>query len=317
MRRHSARSRRSSAGVSASTGSRKLTSSVSTRRIRSIRSSSAAPVALSGDALRFAGRTTSSGCSSRCRRSHSLSAWRQAETSARPSIPVSRWRSMQAAMASCWPSGTAHIACASEGPTVPRSTRACSAGDRLRARRSRRSTQPRLRWQVSAMAATLRPSSVRIDCSTLASSIADTLRGGALLASSICFASAGEHRPSITTGTATAPAARQRRSRLKPSMTSSRPASSRTTRSGISHSAGPLLPSDDAAEDRSFAKLVPSWSGGTSTISGTMPAAVGDGPLPVAARIIGYVSARSCAARSRISRCGSSGDGSVSGSDST
>jgi hypothetical protein len=112
------------------------------------------------------------------------------------------------------------------------------------------------------------PSSVRTACTTLASSIGDNVRGGALLASNSDFVSAREHARSTTTGTVSWPPSRQARSRLKPSTTCSRPSSIRTALIGSSLSFGLHAAPRAADPQRSGASEVDNSSGETRTTSG-------------------------------------------------
>lgn len=104
------------------------------------------------------------------------------------------------------------------------------------------------------------PSSSASEPTTLASSSAVTVRGGALAKSSSRLCSTVEPGRSMTTGTAVAPCSRQRSRRLKPSRTSKPPPAAGATRSGnsASCSGAPLL-----SPGRSLAKLVRSWSMGS------------------------------------------------------
>jgi hypothetical protein len=84
------------------------------------------------------------------------------------------------------------------------------------------------------MALSLRPSSLKREWTTRASSMALSVRGGALAQRRRSFASTDVSAASITTGTSVVPSAFQRSRRLKPSTTSSFLSTLRTTRSGSS-----------------------------------------------------------------------------------
>lgn len=120
---------------------------------------------------------------------------------------------------------------------------------------SRRRTQCGFRPKSPAIVLGPSPSSSRSEATTRASSMTESVRGGALTTSSSRLASRGSSAPSTTTGTTRAPCPRQRSSRLKPSRTSSSRGAAPctdTTRSGSSSSsparARPIRPWRSAAK---------------------------------------------------------------------
>ncbi len=206
--------------------------------MHSRRSASELPRAPSGVTSRGFGRSTSSGSSSRRLRSDLLSVACHALINTVPSCTLSLWRSTAAAIFSCSLCASAQSACASVGPSTPSSMCFCSNGASWRASTRRCVTQCILCPTNSATPATVMPSLVNAS-TTRASSIAVTVRRGALARSSASIASCRDDIGSTTTGTDDAPPSRQRARRLKPSTTSRHPSSMRTARIGRSASSRP------------------------------------------------------------------------------
>ncbi len=208
----------------------------STSLARSSRSSIRVPSAPSGEALRLAGRTVSSGAESNRRRSRSSSAMRYALTRASDSRPFSPCWSTDAHSASCSSGCRAHSACARDTPTSPLSTRLATAGDSLSAITSRMPTQPGFFPHTPAIVFGPSLSSWRKDQTTRASSMGVSVRRGLLARSSATFCSTADSGRSTTTGTGSTPWLCQRSRRLNPSTTSKEPSSARVARTGSSAS---------------------------------------------------------------------------------
>lgn len=136
-----------------------------------------------------------------------------------------------------------------------------AAASERRALMARRdSTQAGLWPRSRAMPLGVSLSSWASEPTTLASSSAVRVRGGALAKSSSRLFSMAEAGRSTTTGTAVAPCPRQRSRRLKPSRTSKPPSGAGATRSGSSAS-GSVAPW--FSPGRSLAKVVRSCSMGS------------------------------------------------------
>jgi len=184
---------------------------------------------------RGSGRRRPSGSRSSRRRSAS-SALRKTSMSREASLAERPWRSAQSSSLSwsLWPSS--HRARARVGPMARLASLRSAAGDRRVPRARRASTHPGLCPRRRATALGVSPSSSTSERTTLPSSRAVTVRGGALACSRSRLCSAGQAGRSTTTGTVVEPCSRQRLRRLKPSTTSKEPSSVGTTRSGISAS---------------------------------------------------------------------------------
>jgi hypothetical protein len=128
---------------------------------------------------------------------------------------------------------SSHRARARVGPMTRLPSLSWAAGDRRVPMARRASTQSALWPRKRAMAEGVSPSSWMSEQTTLPSSRAVTVRGGALACRSSRLCSAGEAGCSTTTGTVLLPSSRQRSRRLNPSMTSKAPSSVGATRSGI------------------------------------------------------------------------------------
>jgi len=205
---------------------------------------------------RGSGRRRPSGSRSSRRRSGS-SALAKSSTSRIASAARRPWRSAQSRSLSwsLWPSS--HRAHASVGPMARWASLRSAAGDRREPSARRDSTQPGLWPSSRAMPLGVSPSSSARERTTLASSRAVVVRGGALASSRSRLCSAGSAGRSTTTGTLVEPCSRQRSRRLKPSRTSKQPSSVGATRSGSSASCSGA---PGLSPGRSLAKLVRSRS---------------------------------------------------------
>lgn len=143
---------------------------------------------------------------------------------------------MASKTATCSSGASAQSACASETPRCPRSTRRCSGGQSRSANNKRPPTQRGLLPSNAATTFVPAPFVFRSAATIRASSMALSVRGGALAASTLDSVTAGELRSSMTTGTVCTPLARACCRRLKPSTTSKKPSPVGVTRSGISAS---------------------------------------------------------------------------------
>lgn len=156
----------------------------------------------------------------------------------------------------------------------PTSTRAASSGASLRARRRRRSTQPRPWPTALPMASGVRPSSAS-ERTMRASSMELAVRRGELAARMQAFC-ASPPTASTTTGTVVRPSAFHRESRLWPSRTSNTSSSTATTRNGN----GARAALGSVREPRRGANEVRSAATGTSRtsgVTGASPPATGVG----------------------------------------
>ena len=149
----------------------------------------------------------------------------------------------------------------------PSSSLLWATGASLVARACRRATQLLRRPSSLATALAVMPSSWMRESMTRASSMALTVRGGALACSRSRFVSTGSRGCSTTTGTWLAPCAFQRSRRLRPSMTSKEPSAWGTTRRGSSDR--PSSADRDRPGPRKAAKLVRRLSGGSRATAGS------------------------------------------------
>jgi len=232
-----------------------------------------------------------------------------------------RWKSARASSACCARSRRSSRCAprAESGAALHRAGRTVSSGaasSRRRSASSRATRKADTRASASRLVSRCRSLAAQSACSsslpmvagpsrssrrrawtTRASSIGVSVRGGRLESSSAALASALLRGRSTTTGTDSAPAARQRARRLKPSSTSYPPApsSAGTTRSGsapsVACSPAGLQP------PRSGRKLVRSAASGTRSTRGPGPSRPsplpGPGPSPLVAPAGGPAAARS------------------------
>jgi hypothetical protein len=164
---------------------------------------------------------------------------------------------------------SAQSACASVTPTAPISTRRATSSLSRSASINRVVTHDGFLPRTWAMPLGPSPSSWRIECTTRASSIGVSVRGGRLASSRATFCSKFETVVSRTAGTHGSPDARHLSRRLKPSMTSYSPSAVSTTRSGsslsrIGRSGVAFSPARNAL------RLVPNRSTGTNRIFGPL-----------------------------------------------
>lgn len=165
--------------------------------------------------------------------------------------------------ASCASASRPESAWASVTPNAPSSTRRWIAGASRSASRRRRTTHSGFLPSTEAIVFGPAPSSHLMAATTRASSIAVTVRRGALARSSMSIRSMLEQDLSTTAVTVSSPCARARRTRLNPSITSKAPWPVGVTRIGISQR--PLACPRRPPWPRISSRLVRSLSSGSST----------------------------------------------------
>lgn len=171
--------------------------------------------------------------------------------------------------ASCASASRPESACASVTPRAPSSTRCWSGGANRSASTRRRSTHAGLLPSTEAIVFGPAPSTHRMAATTRASSIAVTVRRGALARSSISIRSSGAPERSMIAVIVLSPYALARRTRLNPSITSKVPSTTGETRIGIS--ARPLVSPRRPPPPRSSSRPVRTLSSGSSRTTPMSP----------------------------------------------